>query len=458
MAEVNNQSGNNPERFTIRDMIRQAATWIFVIFIGVVFVFFFYRMGAIGSAIKKILGVLAPVITGLIISYVLLPIVTFFEDLFLRKIPFLSKAKNQKKARKWARGISVMLALIGTFGIIFILGYLVIPGLISSVREIVIRLPEYTRSVTGFFDNIEYEGKLSQDVIDIIDQAMSYFQNWMRTDFYPALSSSLEGFTASIMGLMQFIYNTLIGVIISVYVIMSHETFEGQYKKVVFGIFKPEIANSIIDVFHHANNIFSGFITGKLLDSAIIGVLCFIGLSILNMPYAMLVSVIVGVTNIIPFFGPYIGAIPSILLIALVDVKKAFVFAIFVLLLQQFDGNILGPKILGDSTGLSPFWVVFAILTGGGLFGVAGMLLGVPVFAVLYYLQKTFIEYLLYNRNMPMESENYINVAGFDNSEKKFVTYEEEEKRQKSHAEDGDSKSIFSSLGLERFKNKPKDQ
>ncbi len=455
---MSKESDEKYERISFRDMVRQAGIWIFIIFIGAVIVFFLYRMVAIGAAINRLLKILAPVIAGLGIAYVLLPIVTFFENRFLRSIPLLAKAKNQKRAKSVARGISVMLALIGVFGIIFILGYLVIPGLISSVREIVIRLPGYSRRIIKFFDDLKYDGKLSQDVKDIVNQAMNYFQNWLRTDFYPQISSSLEGFTASIMGVMKFIYNILIGAIISIYVMMSHETFEGQWKKLIFGFFKPQIANSVIDVFHHANSIFSGFITGKLLDSAIIGVLCFVGVTILKMPYTMLVSVIVGVTNIIPFFGPYIGAIPCILLIALVDFKKAIVFGIFIILLQQFDGNVIGPKILGDSTGLSPFWVVFAILTGGGLFGVAGMLLGVPVFAVLYYLAKTFTEYLLYNRNMPMESESYVNVAGFDEEEKKLVTYEEEEKRQQDHVNQGDGKGFFSSLGLERFKNIPKNK
>lgn len=459
MADLNHEPDVSSDRFSLKHMLSQAGTWIFVIFVGVVIVFFFYRMAAVGEAINKLLKILAPVIAGLVIAYVLMPIVTFLERHLLYDFGMLSRAKNPKHAQQAARGIGVLIALVGAFGMILILGYLVVPGLVSSVREIVIRLPEYSRRVVTFFDQIKSDGKLSQDVKDIVNQAMNYFQNWLRTDFYPQLSSTLEGFTASVMGLMKFVYNILIGAIISIYVMMSHETFQGQSKKVVFGLFKPEIANSIIDVFHHTNSIFSGFITGKLIDSAIIGVLCFIGVTILNMPYAMLVSVIVGVTNIIPFFGPYIGAIPSILLIALVDFKKALIFGVFIVLLQQFDGNILGPKILGDSTGLSPFWVVFAILTGGGLFGIAGMLLGVPVFAIIYYLVKTFIEYLLYNKNLPMESSNYVNVAGYDEEEAKLITYAEEEKRQLDHVEKGDGKGIFSSFGLERFKNnKPNEK
>ena len=159
-----------------------------------------------------------------------------------------------------------------------------------------------------------------------------------------------------------------------------------------------------------SNRIFGGFISGKLIDSLIIGIICFIGLYLMKTPYTVLVSVIVGVTNIIPFFGPYIGAIPSALLIFLVDWKQGIYFVIFIVALQQVDGNILGPKILGNSTGLSAFWVVFSILLGGGLFGFAGMLLGVPVFAVIYYIVKTFTEWLLRKKNLPVASSDYCTV------------------------------------------------
>ncbi len=194
----------------------------------------------------------------------------------------------------------------------------------------------------------------------------------------------------------------------------SKEKFGKQSKKIVYAVFKPSHANMILHLTLKSNEIFGGFIIGKLIDSAIIGVLCFIGLSLLNMPYALLVSVIVGVTNVIPFFGPYIGAIPSAVLIMLADPRKGLYFILFILVLQQIDGNIIGPKILGDSTGLSAFWVVFSILLGGGLFGFVGMILGVPTFAVIYYVINMLINHRLEVKKLPTETECYDKLSYVD--------------------------------------------
>ena len=197
--------------------------------------------------------------------------------------------------------------------------------------------------------------------------------------------------TAGVILMVREILNFIIGMIVSIYVLFSKEKFMCQAKKLVYAIFRPTKANLILHVGSKSNEIFGGFIIGKIIDSAIIGVLCFIGLSILNIPYTLLVSVIVGVTNVIPFFGPYIGAIPSALLIFLADPVKGVYFVIFIILLQQFDGNILGPKILGNTTNLSSFWVLFAILLFGGVFGIVGMVIGVPVFAFIYQLIREWV-------------------------------------------------------------------
>ena len=218
----------------------------------------------------------------------------------------------------------------------------------------------------------------------------------------------------------------LIGVIVSVYILYSKEIFARQCKKAVYALFRADRANMVLHITTKSNEIFGGFVIGKILDSAIIGllcfigltigVICFIGLSILNMPYTMLVSVIVGVTNVIPFFGPYIGAIPSTILIALEDPMKGVYFLIFILVLQQFDGNILGPKILGNSTGLSAFWVVTSILLGGGLFGFVGMVMGVPTFAVIYYIVDMILDNKLKKKKLPVRSDSYDEWSYVDSS------------------------------------------
>ena len=205
-----------------------------------------------------------------------------------------------------------------------------------------------------------------------------------------------------------FIWDFFIGLIVAIYVLASREKFAAQTKKAMFAIFKTKHADRIIEVTRTANYVFSGFINGKILDSAIIGVLCFIGVTILKMPYPVLLAVIVGVTNVIPVFGPYIGAIPCILIVFMTNPLKALYLAIFIIALQTFDGNILGPKILGDSTGLSPFWVVFAIVLGGGLFGVTGMIIGVPTFAVIYFLIEEWISQRLTAKNLPTSTKAYM--------------------------------------------------
>lgn len=206
----------------------------------------------------------------------------------------------------------------------------------------------------------------------------------------------------------------IVGLIISVYVMADQEHFAGQAKKIVYAMFKPVRANVIVDTVRKSNEIFSGFISGKILDSAIIGVLAYIVLAIMKMPDTVLVAVIIGVTNVIPFFGPFIGAVPSFIIIVLQNPIQGLYFLIFIVVLQQIDGNIIGPKILGSSTGLSAFWVVFAILVFGGLWGFPGMLLGVPLMAVIYYVAQKTVSYFLKKRGLTTDTLAYVYLTKVD--------------------------------------------
>jgi len=211
------------------------------------------------------------------------------------------------------------------------------------------------------------------------------------------------------------IFDIVIAIILSIYIMFSKETLIAQLKKGLYAIFKKDTAANLVRFARESHHIFSGFINGKLLDSLIIGILCFIGMSIIGFDFTLLISFIVGCTNVIPFFGPFFGAIPSVLILLMVDPWQAFWFAIFVLVLQQLDGNIIGPKILGDSTGLPALWVMFAILVGGGIFGVLGMFVGVPAFAVIYKFAKEYFEKLLKNKKLPEETESYKVIKGVKN-------------------------------------------
>ena len=416
----------NIEKLSIRGMIRQATVYLFVIAISIIFIFVLFKWSEIHKAFGGLIRILAPVIAGLIIAYILLPVVDFVERRLL-KLELVTRSRNPVRTKQIVRGISVGCAMAFALGIIFILGYMVLPQLVTSIAQIIIRFPSYTRQVTEWFEGLQYESQFSQDLQDMINQAMNYLQTWMKDDFYPQLRAGINTFTLSIMNVLQFFYNIIIGAIISIYVMMSTNTFTGQAKKIAYAVLKPDIANSMIEVVRHCNQIFGGFITGKLIDSAIIGVVCFVVLNLIHMPYAMLVSVIVGVTNVIPFFGPFIGAVPGFIIIVLANPLQGLYFLIVIFILQQVDGNIIGPTILGDSTGLSPFWVVFAIMVGGGLFGFAGMLLGVPVFAVIYYIIQRVIYRFLRKKKLPEATEQYIELDKVDTRTNELCYFQKEE-------------------------------
>jgi predicted PurR-regulated permease PerM len=277
---------------------------------------------------------------------------------------------------------------------------------------------------------------LETNMMDMV----TYLENWVKDSFLPNIQTYITSITSGVINMVKVLMNAVIGIIVSVYVLMTKEKFIGQSKKIVYAIFKPVRGNVIIDTFRKSNEIFGGFISGKLLDSAIIGVLCYICLLIMKMPYTLLVSVFVGLTNIIPFFGPFIGAIPSVIIIALADPIKGIYFLIFIFILQQVDGNIIGPKILGDSTGLNSFWVVFAILVFGGLWGFPGMLLGVPLMAVIYYVAQKLVSYFLRKRGLVDDTGSYIHLMRIDKRTNELVYEEKTEKGTEEKIEESPEK------------------
>ena len=355
------------------------------------------RASQISAAVSTLIGVAKPIIYGLGIAYLLNPIVKLVDK---RMLPFLEKkCPNFKKKKQLSRSVGIFLSLLFLLAVVVALLNMMIPELYSSIRDMILNVPsQMNRFVDSLSEMNRDNSTLGTLLENIMTEATEFLQNWMRTDLMNSVNELMSSLTVGVM---------LIGLIVSAYVLFSKEKFSRQCKKITYALFKPSSANMLLHLTIKSNEIFGGFIIGKIIDSAIIGVLCFIGLSIMNMPYTLLVSVIVGVTNVIPFFGPYIGAIPSAVLILLADPKMGVYFIIFILALQQFDGNVLGPKILGNSTGLSAFWVVFSILIAGGLFGVPGMILGVPAFAVIYYIVDMLIDYRLEKRKLPTQTSAY---------------------------------------------------
>lgn len=420
--------GNNgPSK--LRQRFSRGMTIFVVIAACIIFYFALLRLPAISKVFANIFRVSKPIFYGLAIAYLLNPIVDFVER-HLR--PVLEKRLRQKKRiRAIARGTGIFAAVLILLFIVIALFNMMIPELYRSIRDMVLTVPsQMNQLVDKFMEMNSKDSTLSQLVNNILKEATNYIQNWMRTDLLTQINVVMSNLTVGVINIISELLNAVIGIIISIYVLFSKEKFSSQCKKLVYAVFKPSHANMLLHLTIKSNEIFGGFIIGKIIDSAIIGVLCFLGLSLLNMPYTLLVSVIVGVTNIIPFFGPYIGAIPSAILIMLSNPKMGVYFIIFILVLQQLDGNIIGPKILGDSTGMSAFWVVFSILLGGGLFGVLGMILGVPTFAVIYYIINMLINHKLDKRKLPTETAAYTEMSYVDSAGAFVRAGEEGEKKE----------------------------
>lgn len=413
------------------------AVLVFVLFCCcTMFFFMIYRYNGVSKGWDTIMRVLQPITFGLVIAYLINPIMKFFEKHLLH---FLEpRVQKEKKCKKIARSIATGGAVVVFVLIVILLFAMMIPQLISSISGMVNSLPKQVDSFIDWFNGLtNSDNEIIQSLETNMMDMVTYLENWVKDSFLPNIQTYITSITSGVINMVKVLMNAVIGLIVSVYVLMTKEKFIGQSKKIVYAIFKPVRGNVIIDTFRKSNEIFGGFISGKLLDSAIIGVLCYICLLIMKMPYTLLVSVFVGLTNIIPFFGPFIGAIPSVIIIALADPIKGIYFLIFIFILQQVDGNIIGPKILGDSTGLSAFWVMFSILIGGGLFGFLGMLLGVPVFAMIYYIIRRLVNHSIRKKNLTTVTEAYVEAAGVNEATGAIIYYGEKQKKKRTLKDSG---------------------
>lgn len=413
--------------WNIRPYLAMGLTAFLVITGAIAFFFLMYRYTGVAKFIGQIAVILRPITIGLVIAYLMTPIVNFEERHLLPLAE--KKMKNQEKAKKLVRAASVFGALLFFVLFIGILLLMVIPELYKSINGLIVTLPKQVNSFMDWLNAyVSSDSKISGYLEIALKNGTEFFENWAKSDFLPQAKNIMAGVTTGVINAVKIIFNVAIGIIISIYVLMSKEEFIGQSKKLMYALLPGRSANAVIHTVHKSNEIFGGFISGKIIDSLIIGVLCFVCLSLMKMPYALLVSVIVGVTNVIPFFGPYLGAVPSAILIMLANPLQGVYFIIFILVLQQVDGNIIGPAILGESTGLSSFWVVFAILVGGGLFGILGMIIGVPTFAVILYVLRKVVNFILRRKHLPQDSGNYIQVERLDVESRALVCYSDDAK------------------------------
>ena len=391
---------------------------VLVIFTACVIILFYFlvdRFKGFREGWNSFIHVLQPFFIGFAMAFLMNPIMGTLEGWLLK--PLLKKPRSPEselKVRKYVRTFTTLLSLIILMGVISMFAMAVIPNLISTGRYLYNHIEDQIYGILDWANEMT-RGRYKEAILgakdaEVLRSALNTFLKWGRKYLNMSEEDQLVSFLTGLgLSVGRFLVDTILGMIVAVYVLVQKEFFKGQVKKIIFALFRTSRANRIVAVIRKANTIFYGFIIGKIIDSIIIGLLCYICMSIMNMPYTVLCSFIIGITNIIPVFGPYFGAVPTVAIIFLTNPMKGIYFLIFVFILQQVDGNIIGPKILGDSTGLSSFWVLVAIVVGGGFFGLPGMILGVPVMALIYYLCMEELHSLLRRKNMPEDTASYIN-------------------------------------------------
>ena len=392
-------------------------TALAVIALSVAFGFFLSRFELVSGALGKIASILMPIIYGAVLAYLMLPIYNKTRSYTNQK---LGKAvKDPSIADRIAKGIATLVSLIVLVVIVAGLFRMIIPEIYKSILRLQESIGEYINNLTMwmnklFEDNQDFE----QFVMPYYEQGVAEFQKWLTEKLVPNMSMIIGQLSTGLLSVVTVVKNILIGVIVMVYFLNIKDTLSAQSKKIVYSVLKLKDANRLVSEVRFAHGIFGGFITGKLLDSLIIGIMCFFAMQFMGMPYVLLISVIIGVTNVIPFFGPFIGAVPSAFLILMISPMKCLYFLIFILVLQQFDGNILGPKILGDSTGLPSFWVLFSILLFGGLLGFVGMIIA---FAVIYRLVSAYVSNNLKKKDLSPRTEDYMELDHINEEDKIYI-------------------------------------
>ncbi len=428
-----------------RKYLHWGLTAICVVCAGIAFYYILFHGTRLGAILNKFLGICFPIIVGFVLAYLFTPIVNTIEYRMLipiyRRIikkknkgaadeiemPKTEIPKMKRRHKSMIRAIAICLTDLLVFLCFYGLFAMIIPEIGKSIYSISDQFPRaFNKYYEMAVDYLEkntvisnfLRNNLSLDLSNINSQEII---DWLLQNIQN-IGSFLSTLSATIYGTLKTSLNIIIGFIISVYLVFGKETYAAQAKKICYSLFEMHNANRLIKDCRFIHKTFIGFISGKIFDSIIIGFLCFIGTTLIGLHYPVLISVIVGVTNVIPFFGPYLGAIPCALLLLLIAPIEAVYFLIFVLVLQQIDGNIIGPRILGDSTGISGFWVIFAITFFGGIYGIMGMIIGVPVFAVIYAFTKRFVNRRLANKSLPSDTSLYRDAYEIKNGE--FVTKE----------------------------------
>ena len=405
---ISRHAGNWDKRDVNRGIILTLSLCLVVVFMSLI-----DKVPVVFGWIGAFLGALTPFIIGLGIAFLLNPVVKILKKP-MRKLTG-KWCKTQAKADSLANVFSVILTIVLFIAFLVILLSIVLPQIKDSVLKLYDNIPTYMNNVKNWLNNI-FKG--NQSVMDVINKYLDNFQETMSkllsNTLIPNLDTILLKVTSGIMGVFGAVINIFVGIIVSIYVLLDKEKMKAKSKKLIYSTFSKERGNKVLDGLEYVNRVFGGFINGKVIDSLVIGILTGLFCTIVDMPYGALVAVIIGVTNIIPFFGPFIGAVPSAFLILVEDPKMALVFVIFILVLQQLDANIVQPVVLGESTGLSGLGVLIAIMVGSSMFGIVGMILAVPVFAIIYTILTILLRNRLHRKGFTNNTDYFVNLYGFD--------------------------------------------
>lgn len=384
---------------------------------GITFYFIIFKMKDIFEFIGTVISLFTPFIIGFVFAYLLNPIVNFFDKKVFDKL-----IKDNKKL---SNVLSIVLTLFLFLGILILLFSFIIPELLKSIEQLAINLPAYFEDTKKYLLNSFSSPELKTIIVNNYEAINNYLTNIINTSLLPQIDKWLLTLSNGVFGAVKVIFNIVMGFVISVYYLADKTNFIAGIKKVIYSIFNVRTANNIMENTRQANDIFGDFITGKLLDGLIVGTITFIFLTIFGYPYALLIGVLIGITNMIPYFGPYIGTIPSALLILMDNPSKCLVFILFIIGLQQIDSYVIEPRVCGSRTGLKSFWVLASILFFGNVFGIVGMILGVPIFAIIYrYLDNLFLTKLK-KKNLPISSDEYLDTERINSRTNKLVKFEE---------------------------------
>lgn len=362
---------------------------------AILLLFALFHIGDIKDVVMMFIAGLQPLWVGIAFAYLLCPVAVFFEN----------KIKKLKKISRFARPLSVLITSVAVLAFFSLLLAVLLPQLVTSISDLVPKLPGMLETQLARLQKfLISNNQFASTAAELVESAENMLITWIKTN----LLSTVYNLASSLMSVGSAIINVLLAFIIMIYLLLDRERYLNQCRKLFHTFSRNERVNdAVYDTLRQANRMFGGFISGKLIDSFIVGIICFVFMLIFRMDYALIISVIVGVTNIIPMFGPFIGAVPSAFLLLLVDPRQCIIFLIFIIILQQVDGNVIGPRIMGDSIGLPAFYITIAILIFGSLFGFIGMIIGVPTFATLYYVVKRISEYFLRKRGLPTETSAY---------------------------------------------------